>query len=378
MRLGSVSSSSADMPEWFHGPISLDEADSRLKNEGLRDGQFIVIQLSDPSSSLKAINTTVMYMLVVAFEKTVHQYVIRDNGSGRIELNNEQCAWAKTLTEVIPHLQTAVACGLPTMLTVPCPLPDEFSSLDSSTFVNKGNKRGSHLVIKVTKEKAPKKKKSGHLEPQVAADPKAQISFVNPMFGVPLPDTPTSLYDTLKTKTNTSQQLYATIADESPAGRPSSYLEPVLQKKDPRATVLYEAVNPDNEKKPSRATALYEVIAPNEPALDVIQVNLASPVKMDSTQAAAEIYQDVGSPAGTEKSLAKFSPESEYVLQSPGKRPESLYAVVAEDAVGAAVSMPRDSKLFGFDIDVTKGSEVLYAAPGMSKSPPPTAKSVVL
>ena len=378
MRLGSVSSSSVDMPDWFHGPISLDDAESRLKAEGLLDGQFLVMQLSDPSSSLKAINTTATYMLVLAFEKTVHQYLIRDNGSGRVELNSEPCTWAKTLTDVIPRLQTSKECGMPTLLTTPCPQPDAFSSLDSSTFVNKGNNRGSQLAIKVTKEKAPKKKKSGHLEPQVATDPKAQISFVNPMFGVPLPDTPTSLYDTLKTKTSIGQQLYATIADDSPSDRPLSYLEPVMQKKDTRATVLYEAVEPSKERKEPRATVLYEVIAPNEAALDVIQVNLASPVKLDSTQTAAEIYQDVGSPIGTEKSLiTKISSESEYVLQSPDKRPESLYAVIPDEAEGAAVSMPRDSKLFGFDIDVTKGSEVLYAAPGMSKSPAPTGKSVV-
>eukprot|EP00042_Codosiga_hollandica_P024738 m.105866 g.105866 ORF g.105866 m.105866 type:complete len:1077 (+) comp51662_c0_seq5:155-3385(+) len=178
---------------WFHGNISQQEAEKRLTEAGLSDGDFLVSQIVTTSASAIGERMPEAYLITVAFEGKPHHFHVRDNGHDKISVNHHDCSeWASTITELIEGLQMSVQADLPTMLLRPVVQEDEFSG--ASTFVNRGDGRLTAQLkeaVKLAKKervkesKRSKKPRNGRWvkkKPPTAAKNQAPINFVNPMY----------------------------------------------------------------------------------------------------------------------------------------------------------------------------------------------------
>ena len=76
---------------WFHGAISRDESEQRMKSFGLRDGLFLVRERTEVNS----------FALCVAVKNDVYHYLLEMNALGQLSIENGRKF--ENLLQVVDH-----------------------------------------------------------------------------------------------------------------------------------------------------------------------------------------------------------------------------------------------------------------------------------
>ena len=76
---------------WFHGPITRDESEYRIRNYGLRDGLFLVRERTQVNS----------FALCVVFRSEVYHYLLDMNSLGQLSIENGRKF--ENLLQVVDH-----------------------------------------------------------------------------------------------------------------------------------------------------------------------------------------------------------------------------------------------------------------------------------
>lgn len=76
---------------WFHGPISRDESEYRIRNYGVRDGLFLVRERTQVNS----------FALCVVFRAEVYHYLLDMNSLGQLSIENGRKF--ENLLQVVDH-----------------------------------------------------------------------------------------------------------------------------------------------------------------------------------------------------------------------------------------------------------------------------------
>lgn len=76
---------------WFHGPISRDESEYRIRNYGVRDGLFLVRERTQVNS----------FALCVSFRSEVYHYLLDMNTLGQLSIENGRKF--ENLLQVVDH-----------------------------------------------------------------------------------------------------------------------------------------------------------------------------------------------------------------------------------------------------------------------------------
>jgi hypothetical protein len=94
---------------WFHGPITRDESEYRIRNYGVRDGLFLVRERTQVNS----------FALCVVFRSEVYHYLLDMNSLGQLSIENGRKF--ENLLQVVDHY-SRTPDGLLCALNDVCPV----------------------------------------------------------------------------------------------------------------------------------------------------------------------------------------------------------------------------------------------------------------
>lgn len=94
---------------WFHGPITRDESEYRIRNYGVRDGLFLVRERTQVNS----------FALCVVFRSEVYHYLLDMNPLGQLSIENGRKF--ENLLQVVDHY-SRTPDGLLCSLNDVCPV----------------------------------------------------------------------------------------------------------------------------------------------------------------------------------------------------------------------------------------------------------------
>ena len=123
---------------WFHGPVSREDSEKRIKQYGLRDGLFLIRERTQVNS----------YALCVVFKNEVYHYLLDMNTLGQLSIENGRKF--ENLLQVVDHY-SRTPDGLLCSLCDVCPVSmfEEQEKANTQARVKHGPRRidDSELVV---------------------------------------------------------------------------------------------------------------------------------------------------------------------------------------------------------------------------------------